>query len=100
MIGFLTGTILGSGYEAKEWERDIQYFNEKWKPDWKKLYDRFIQFKKDNPGSIEWACFNHDTKLEFVEHPGQTVTSSYTFPNEYSDYTFRKREQNTFAGDS
>ena len=31
---------------------------------------------------------DHDNKLEFVKYPGRTVTSSYTFPNEYSDYTF------------
>jgi len=35
MTGFLTGTILGSGWEAKCYFDDIVPFNEKWKPDWK-----------------------------------------------------------------
>ena len=57
LTDFLTGTITASGCEAKWYVDDIVLFNLKWKPNWKKLYERFVQFKKDNPGSIEWACF-------------------------------------------
>ena len=85
MVSFLGGTILESGFEDKYWERDIVYFNELWRPNWKRLYERFNQFQLDNPGCKEWACFDHDSKLEFVKHPGQIVTSCYNFPNEYSD---------------
>jgi len=77
-------TILGSGYEAK-CSGDFAYFNKTWLPNWDRLYERFRQFQLNNPDCNEWVCFDHEIKLEFAKHPGQIGTSSYNFPNEYSN---------------
>ena len=63
-------------------------FNELWKPKWRKLYDRYIKFQTDNPGSIEWPRFNHSKKLEFIVNynPQNENNSVIDYPNEYSDY--------------
>lgn len=38
---FISGTIIGSSYEFKEW-MDFVLFNNIFKPNWNKLYNRYI----------------------------------------------------------
>ncbi|KAI8820886.1 uncharacterized protein EV422DRAFT_506605 [Fimicolochytrium jonesii] len=74
---FITGTIMGSGWECKEYERDFCRFNSIMKPVWRKLYDRWIENEKK-----EWACFDKPGKLEFVKN--NAVTESISMPNEWA----------------
>ena len=68
---------MGSGYECKEYERDYCRFNNKFKPDWAKLYERWSQSGEQK----EWACFDVPGKLEFVRN--NSVTESLPLPNEW-----------------
>jgi len=51
---FISGTIMGSEYEFKEW-RDFVEFNNKFKPNWSKLYERYIINDKK-----EWCVFDEN----------------------------------------
>lgn len=51
---FICGTVMGSGYEFKEW-RDFVEFNNKFKPNWSKLYERYIINNKK-----EWCVFDEN----------------------------------------
>lgn len=75
---FIDGTILGSGYEAKCWFRDYCPFSRAHRPDWPKLYERWIA-----NGKKEWPCFDKPGKLEFVRD-GVTVVESLDMPNEWA----------------
>ena len=51
--GFMYGVLIGSGYECKEYCRDILPFIGEFNPAWNKLYDRFTAAQPD----IEWPVF-------------------------------------------
>ena len=77
-VRFITGTILGSGYECKDYHRDFLRFQSIHQPKWATLYERWVA-----NGRKEWACFDISGKLEFVKNGGE-VTESHTMPNQWA----------------
>ena len=73
---------------GKVYFRHILPFNDLWKPNWKKLYDRFIKFQTDHPDFIEWPLFSHSKKLQFIiiyDYKSER-NSDFDYPNEYSNF--------------
>lgn len=71
---FISGIIIGSGYEFKHWD-DFVYFNNKFKPNWKNLYKRYI-----NNNMSEWAIFdeNNINIIEFIDNNNIIIESEIT----------------------
>ena len=88
---FVTGVIMGSGYEAKDYHRDFKHFNCRWNPNWPELYARYQE--SERRGHIEWACFDNAENLEFVVEKSQKVSESLPYPNKYAHgpYTASRR---------
>ena len=74
---FITGTIMGSGWECKEYNRDFLPFQAAYKPSWGKLYQRWVENEMK-----EWPCFDKPDVLEFVKD-GHIVTERIPIPNDW-----------------
>ena len=89
---------MGSGWECKEYVRDFLPFQGAFRPNWEKLYKRWLENDKK-----EWACFDKKGKLEFVESATQKITDTEDMPNEWAtgdleSYEKVKKEQDRIHG--
>lgn len=55
---YVYGVMVGSGYECKCYVRDFVPFQNCFNPNWKKLYDRFIQQNQK-----EWPVFGEKENI-------------------------------------
>jgi hypothetical protein len=61
---FISGLMIGSGYECKCYTRDFIPFIQEFNPKWNKLYDRYI-----NSNCTEWAVFGEVNNIVvFYDH--------------------------------
>lgn len=64
--GFVRGVILGSGRECKCYIRDFLPFQQRFKPAWARLYDRFRA--QHAAGVKEWPEFGAEDTLCFFHY--------------------------------
>ena len=64
-LGFITGVMMGSGYEAKCWRRDFIPFEKEFEPDWEKEFELRENWLKADRNV--WVVFSTDGKTYHEE---------------------------------